>query len=98
VRQKYCWHPKLSLPKQSSIIPSNPTLQSLVKLKSYTPVPEPISIPQPIPCMTFNQFPPTEPYHDDQQHLSFRSFITQTTIDHTGRRVSLSPTDEVLNW
>jgi hypothetical protein len=55
---------------------------------------------QPIPCIMFHlpSFPPIEPIRDEHNHQPSRAFIPQTTIDHTGRRLALSPTEEVLNW
>jgi hypothetical protein len=60
----------------------------------------PIKSVQPIPCMMFSPPPflSSKPHQNDQQHVSYRPYISQTTINHTSRIVSLSPTDEVLNW
>jgi hypothetical protein len=50
--------------------------------------------------MMFNPSPflSSEPHKDEQQYQSYWPYISQTTTDHTGRRVLLSLTDEVLNW
>jgi hypothetical protein len=43
-------------------------------------------------------FPSLDPTRDDQKHIPFRPFVSQSTMDHTGRRSPLNLTDEVLNW
>jgi hypothetical protein len=100
------WKPKgRSLPtfedimKKLSQASDLPNSQSKLSCTVQVSLSTPVQTSSPlIPCMMFTQiFPQTEPVREPNQPPS-QTFIAQTTIDHMGRRASLSPTEEVLNW
>ena len=91
------WKPKkIKLPTLAELQAklSSQSSQSCGKEASLPRIPD----PSPIPCMMMTPFPSPDPVQDPQTFKPSRGFISQNTIDHTGRRSSLTQSEEVLNW